>query len=138
MSDAPAIVVDAAGVDEVVAAARSAGTCALDTEFLWEKSYAPRLCLVQIAVGDRIWLIDPIAGAPLEPIGALIADPAVRTLMHAPSADLVAFGRHYLGNPDLVARIRLGIPLARSENKTWYGGGAKGYTDYPLATSLDG
>ena len=53
-------------------------------------------------------------------------------------ADLVAFGRHYLGNPDLVARIRLGIPLARSENKTWYGGGAKGYTDYPLATSLDG
>ena len=95
MSDAPAIVVDAAGVDEVVAAARSAGACALDTEFLWEKTYAPRLCLVQIAVGDRIWLIDPIAGAPLEPLGALVADASVRKLMHAPSADLIAFGLHF-------------------------------------------
>jgi ribonuclease D len=89
------MVADAAGVDEVVAAARAAGSCALDTEFLWEKSYAPRLCLVQIAVGDRVWVIDPLAGAPLEPLGALVADPAVRKLMHAPSADLIAFGLHF-------------------------------------------
>jgi len=53
-------------------------------------------------------------------------------------ADLVAFARHYLANPDLVMRLQLGIPLLRSENKTWYGGAAKGYTDYPLATSLEG
>jgi N-ethylmaleimide reductase len=52
-------------------------------------------------------------------------------------ADLVAFGRLYLGNPDLVTRVRLGIPLARSDAKTWYGGGARGYTDYPLAASLE-
>ena len=89
------MVADAAGVDEVVAAARATGSCALDTEFLWEKSYAPRLCLVQIAVGDRVWVIDPLAGAPLEPLGALVADPAVRKLMHAPSADLIAFGLHF-------------------------------------------
>lgn len=89
------MVEDAAGVDEVVAAARAAGTCALDTEFLWEKTYAPQLCLAQVAVGDRIWLIDPLAGAPLEPIAELIADPAVEKLMHAPSADLIAFGLHY-------------------------------------------
>ena len=95
MSGLPRIVTDAAGVDEVTAAARAAGRCALDTEFLWEKSYAPHLCLVQIAVGDEIWLIDPLAGAPLEPLGALIADPAVQKLMHAPSADLIAFGLHF-------------------------------------------
>ena len=95
MPDAPVMVADAAGVDEVTAAARAAGSCALDTEFLWEKSYAPRLCLVQIAVGDRVWAIDPLAGAPLEPLGALVADPAVRKLMHAPSADLIAFGLHF-------------------------------------------
>ena len=95
MPDAPVMVSDAAGVDEVVAAARAAGSCALDTEFLWEKSYAPRLCLVQIAVGNRVWVIDPLAGAPLEPIGALVADASVRKLMHAPSADLIAFGLHF-------------------------------------------
>jgi N-ethylmaleimide reductase len=53
-------------------------------------------------------------------------------------ADLVAFGRAYLGNPDLVTRVRLGIPLVRSDAKTWYGGAAKGYTDYPLASSMEG
>jgi N-ethylmaleimide reductase len=53
-------------------------------------------------------------------------------------ADLVAFGRPYLGNPDLVTRIQLGIPLARSDAKTWYGGNSKGYSDYPGANSLEG
>jgi len=56
----------------------------------------------------------------------------------AGSADLVAFGKAYLGNPDLVSRIKLGIPLARSDAKTWYGGSAKGYTDYPAASTLEG
>ena len=45
--------------------------------------------------------------------------------------DLVAFGRSYIGNPDLVARLKKGAALAESDKATWYGGGAKGYTDYP-------
>ncbi len=91
----PHIVTDASGVAVALAAARTAGSCALDTEFLWEKTYAPQLCLAQLAVGDQIWLIDPIAGAPLAPLGELIADPSVEKLMHAPSADLIAFGLHF-------------------------------------------
>ena len=89
------MVVDATGVDEITAAARATGRCALDTEFLWEKSYAPQLCLVQVAVGETIWLVDPLEGAPLEPLGELIADASVQKLMHAPSADLIAFGLHF-------------------------------------------
>jgi N-ethylmaleimide reductase len=46
-------------------------------------------------------------------------------------ADLVAFGRPFIGNPDLVDRLRKGKALAESDHSTWYGGGAKGYTDYP-------
>ena len=45
--------------------------------------------------------------------------------------DLVAFGRPYIANPDLVERLRQHAPLAESNKATWYGGGAKGYTDYP-------
>jgi N-ethylmaleimide reductase len=49
-------------------------------------------------------------------------------------ADLIAFGRPFITNPDLVERLRTGIPLAPSSDKThWYGGGAEGYTDYPIA-----
>ena len=50
-------------------------------------------------------------------------------------ADLVAFGRPYIGNPDLVERLKAGVPFADSDRSTWYGGGAKGYTDYPTMQS---
>jgi N-ethylmaleimide reductase len=46
-------------------------------------------------------------------------------------ADLVAFGRAYISNPDLVERLRTGAALNTADTKTFYGGGAKGYTDYP-------
>lgn len=46
-------------------------------------------------------------------------------------ADLVSFGRPYISNPDLVRRLRENAPLAPLDKKTLYGGGAKGYTDYP-------
>jgi N-ethylmaleimide reductase len=46
-------------------------------------------------------------------------------------ADLVSFGRLYIANPDLVERLRSGAPLNRPERETFFGGGARGYTDYP-------
>jgi N-ethylmaleimide reductase len=49
-------------------------------------------------------------------------------------ADLVAFGRPFIANPDLVERLRVGAPLNEPDRDTFYGGDAKGYTDYP---SLD-
>lgn len=49
-------------------------------------------------------------------------------------ADAVAFGRAYLANPDLVKRLATGAPLNEPNPKTFYGGGAEGYTDYPALT----
>ena len=46
-------------------------------------------------------------------------------------ADMIAFGRAFISNPDLVERLRVGAPLAEGDRKTYYGGGAEGYTDYP-------
>ncbi|QAZ39435.1 alkene reductase [Methylibium sp. Pch-M] len=46
-------------------------------------------------------------------------------------ADVVAFGRPFISNPDLVQRLRVGAPFAALDRDTLYGGGAKGYTDYP-------
>ena len=51
-------------------------------------------------------------------------------------ADLVAFGRPYIANPDLVERLRTGTPLSDSNKATWYGGGAEGYIDYPEHSTL--
>ncbi len=58
--------------------------------------------------------------------------------LHAGRADLIAFGRPFIANPDLVARLRAGAALAELDRDTLYGGGAHGYTDYPaLAPAAD-
>lgn len=48
-------------------------------------------------------------------------------------AAAVSFARHFIGNPDLIQRLRAGLPLARFDRKTLYSAGAAGYTDYPQA-----
>lgn len=48
-------------------------------------------------------------------------------------ADLVAFGRAFLANPDLPARVAAGLPLNTPDPSTFFGGGAAGYVDYPRA-----
>lgn len=47
------------------------------------------------------------------------------------AADMVAFGKHFISNPDLVERLLVDAPLASPVRETLYGGGAAGYTDYP-------
>lgn len=47
-------------------------------------------------------------------------------------ADLVAFGRPFIANPDLVRRFRENAPLNSLDQSTLYGGDSKGYTDYPI------
>jgi N-ethylmaleimide reductase len=46
-------------------------------------------------------------------------------------ADMIAFGRAFISNPDLVARLKAGAPLSEGDRATFYGGDAHGYTDYP-------
>lgn len=52
-------------------------------------------------------------------------------IIEAGNADLVAFGRHFIANPDLPERFRRGLPLNPYDRSTFYGGDARGYTDYP-------
>jgi N-ethylmaleimide reductase len=59
-----------------------------------------------------------------------MADAAVRE----GRADLVAFGRPFLANPDLVERLKTGVPLAEADPATFYGGDDRGYIDYPPDT----
>jgi N-ethylmaleimide reductase len=54
------------------------------------------------------------------------------------AADLVAFGRHFVANPDLPKRIRLGLPLNAYDRDTFYTFDARGYTDYPFYEGRNG
>ena len=48
------------------------------------------------------------------------------------TADLICFGRPFIGNPDLIRRLYIGADLIEAPRETWYGGGARGYTDWPV------
>ncbi|WP_210585387.1 alkene reductase [Streptomyces sp. GESEQ-35] len=63
----------------------------------------------------------------LERAGALIS---------SGDADLIAFGRPFISNPDLAARFAAGAPLADIDWATVYGGGARGYSDYPALETV--
>jgi N-ethylmaleimide reductase len=58
-------------------------------------------------------------------------DRALAETALAEGADLVAFGRPFIANPDLVRRLRENAPLNTPDRATFYGGGAEGYIDYP-------
>jgi N-ethylmaleimide reductase len=69
--------------------------------------------------------------------GAIVANnglnmESAQRLLDTGRADAVSFGRAFIANPDLVARLRSGAPLAKPDYAHLYVGEAKGYTDYPI------
>ncbi len=50
-------------------------------------------------------------------------------------ADLIAFGRNFIANPDLVERLGCDAPLNPLDPTTLYAGGERGYTDYPFLSA---
>ncbi len=85
----------------------------------------------------------PVAAAALRGRfhGAIIAaggftGASAEAILEAGDADLVAFGRAFIANPDLPARLRAGAPLNRYDRSTFYGGTERGYTDYPVFSDV--
>lgn len=77
--------------EELKAFCDEASTCrvvAVDTEFLREKTFFPRLCLIQVNAGGSIAAIDPILIEDLSPLAAIFEDPDVVKVFHACSQDL--------------------------------------------------
>lgn len=54
------------------------------------------------------------------------------TALRRGDADLIAFGRPFIANPDLVTRMRVGAPLNIPDRATFFGGDERGYIDYPI------
>ena len=71
------------------ARARGFDAVAVDTEFLRERTFHPRLCLVQVATpAGEVVAIDPLALDDLAPLAGLLSDPAVIKVFHACSQDM--------------------------------------------------
>lgn len=106
------LVTDVSGLEQAARSAKSAGVMALDTEFLREKTYRARLCLVQIATAEGLWLIDPTLDIDLSSIGSLIADPAVEVVVHAGKQDFEIFYEAYGSVPRNVFDVQVAAGFA--------------------------
>src|SRR3954470_2063162 len=82
-------------VERFAELAREHGRLGLDTEFMPEGRYRPLLCLVQVAVGDEIAVLDPLAGLAPEPLADTLADPAVEVILHAGRQDVAILRREW-------------------------------------------
>jgi N-ethylmaleimide reductase len=81
--------------------------------------YAALKAAYRAAGGQGAWMVNN--GYDLALANQAVAD----------GADLVAFGRPFIANPDLVERLKRGGPFNEGDRATYYGGGEAGYTDYP-------
>ncbi len=77
-----------AALAELCERLHAAGRFALDTEFVGERTYLPRLCFVQVATEEFIGLVDTLAFADLDPLWDLVADPSIQKVLHAAREDL--------------------------------------------------
>ncbi|MEM8552401.1 MAG: ribonuclease D [Pseudomonadota bacterium] len=89
------IVTETAALEAFCARLSAAPYVTVDTEFMRETTFWPKLCLVQIASEDDAAIIDPLAeGLSLEPLFALFADASVMKVFHAARQDIEIF--HHL------------------------------------------
>src|SRR3989442_2321309 len=72
----------------LAAEVRTAGRLAIDTEFMWERTYRPILGVVQIATDHAAAIIDATAVKDLSPLFPLLRDPAVPVVLHGGGQDL--------------------------------------------------
>jgi len=115
------LIQDEAALNLLVQKARQTDAVALDTEFVWERTYYPQLGLIQIALSnEECYLIDPIAIKDLSSLGKLLSDRSVIKILHDAPQDLTILQRATGAVPQNIFDTRL----------------AAGFSDFPATLSL--
>ena len=100
-------------LEAACAAAAESGVLALDTEFVWRRTYHPRLCIVQIAsAGGESFAVDCFTGLDSSPLAALISDPSVVKVLHASQQDLEHMRRYSGASPRSVFDTQIAAAFA--------------------------
>jgi ribonuclease D len=86
---------DTPDVARIAERAREERRLGLDTEFMPEGRYRPLLCLVQVVVGEEVWVLDPLVGFDGAPLAAVLADPEIEIVVHAGRQDVAILRREW-------------------------------------------
>lgn len=108
MKNLKTLVQTQADLDALIGHARQTDAVALDTEFVWERTYYPRLGLIQMALSDEdCFLIDPLAISDLQPLGSILSDRGVVKILHDAPQDLTILRRVTGATPQNIFDTRL-------------------------------
>lgn len=156
-SHADALIEDAAALQTVVGRCLAAPAVAVDTEFVWTRTFYPRLGLVQLGISpEEVWLVDNIAIGDLSPLAPLLENEGVVKIFHDPDMDMTILARvtgcqtrtifdtrlaaGFAGFPSILSLARLiqeffGVELPKSQTRTdWC---RRPLTPHQLAYALD-
>lgn len=98
----------------------SCASVAVDTEFVRERTYNAQLCLIQLRGGDRLALVDPLAGVDLGPLKALLVDPDVEKVIHAARQDLEVLSQVMGTVPEPVFDTQVAAALTGNGDQVGY------------------
>ena len=99
----------------------------LDLAYVHLEATAPEETLVALR---RAWP-GALVMNPVLPLGAKQTGRSEADHWLGLGADLISFGRAFIANPDLVERLRTGLPIAPADEATYFEGGDNGYLTYP-------
>jgi ribonuclease D len=128
----------ARGTDDlarIAAAARSCGVLAFDTEFMREKTYWARLCLLQFAADGEAWIVDPFEVGDLGPVADVLADPDVVKVVHAGAQDLEILSKMLPRATSPVFDTQIAATLAGFPSQVGYARLAKDMLDVEIDKS---
>lgn len=120
----------------LLAQLEDANTLAIDTEFLREKTYYPRLCLIQVCSGSQVACIDPLAISDLNPLWRVLLDPARLKVLHAAKQDLEVIYQACGEVPSPIFDTQIAAALCGYGDQTGYAALAKDLLDVELDKSL--
>lgn len=108
MEKLPTLIQNKTDLETLITQARQTDAVALDTEFVWERTYYPKLGLIQIALSDEdCYLIDPCTIEDISPLGRLLSDRSVIKILHDAPQDLVILQRATGSMPQNIFDTRL-------------------------------
>lgn len=112
---------EASELENLVRSLKGAPVLAVDTEFIRERTYWARLCLVQVATDDVCAIIDPIAIEDLSPLWEVLTDPETLKVLHAGIQDLEIFWRAMGRTASPVFDTQIAATIAGFPQQVGYG-----------------
>ena len=110
-AETPPLLTEQSEIDQLVDEARSKNFMGLDTEFLREKTYRAKLCLVQVSTRSSLYLVDPLVH-DMAWLAELVADPEIEVVVHAGRQDFEIFYEGWGAVPANVFDVQLAAGFA--------------------------